>query len=184
MKKIFILIYLFSATILFGVCSSKEPISTKNKVNISTGQVNKNIVIGKKLPDYTLSDQYEKRHTLTTSTKKVIFVFTKEASEIVREFLDVKSKSFLEDNGIDFVADISGMPTTVFYLFAIPDFKKSQYPILLMQDKKKASVYKHSINKNTIMLITLEKKIVKNVKLITNKTDLNNEIKSNKENKQ
>ncbi len=175
MNKIFILSLLVSVTMLFGGCSDKK-VEYKNEVIITNGIISENVVIGKELATYTFPDQFKEKHTLTNNVKKVIFVFTKATGHFIRVYLDTKDDNYLSSRDIDLIADVSGMPSFIFSMFALPDLKKSKYPIIIIQDKEKSKRFINENNKDAVMIISLENKIVKSVKFVTNKTDLKNEI--------
>jgi hypothetical protein len=170
MKQKFLLSLVLGATLLFAGCSSK--LEEKEQVTINSGKVSQGIEIGKKLEEYNLTDQFNKQHHLTNSTKKVIFVFTKPTGHLVKSYLLTKDKNYLSDRKIDFIADVSGMPSIIFSMFALPDFKKSNYTVLLIKDKKKSKIFRDDKHKEEVMIITLDNKIVKDVKFISAKKDL------------
>lgn len=136
------------------------------------GMLNAQINVGENLKSYSFEDQFEKVHTLTDDTKKVIFVFTKDNGHIMKEFMTNKNPDFLSSKGIDFIADISGMPSLIARFFAIPDMKDSKYPIILIKDEEIAKKYKTEQNKEFITVITLDKKKVTQIKYIKTKKEL------------
>ena len=173
MKKIFALG--LAITILLGGCGNKE-LEDKKAVTISQGTVSKGIIVGKELASYTFEDQFDKKHTLTNQVKKVIFVFTKPTGHLMRVYLGTKKIDYLAKRHIDFIADVSGMPSMIFKMFALPDFKESKYPIMIIKDKTKSQRFRNEEQKNSVMIISLDNKIVKSVKFVTNEQDLIKEI--------
>jgi len=109
---------------------------------------------------------------LTKNTKKVIFVFTKATGHLVKSYLKQQEDTYLQNRNIDFIADVSGMPSIIYKMFALPDFKKSNYKVLLIQDEKKSALFRNDKQLDAVMIITLDNKIVKDVKFITNEKDL------------
>jgi len=170
MKKNFILGVMLSISLLFAGCSNK--LDDKEQVTISSGKVSDGIEIGKELKEYTFTDQFDKKHSLSNNTKKVIFVFTKPTGHLVKSYLLQQDKNYLTKRDIDFIADVSGMPSIIFKMFALPDFKKSNYTVLLIKDKEKSATFRDEKHKDSVMIITLDKKIVKDVKFVTNEKDL------------
>jgi hypothetical protein len=175
LKKNFILSFAILISLLISGCGSKE-VENKEKVTISSGEVSQGIVIDKPLANYTFQDQFDKKHSLINSVKKVIFVFTKPTGHLMRVYLGTKDVNYLKERNIDFIADVSGMPSMIFKMFALPDLKDSKYPIMIIKDKEKSKRFRDDKQKNAVMIISLENKIVKNVKFITNETDLIKEI--------
>jgi len=161
--------------LLFGGCSKKE-IEDKAQVVVNSGVVSQGITIGKELATYTFSDQFDKKHSLTSDIKKVIFVFTKPTGHLMRVYLGTKDINYLDSRNIDFIADVSGMPSLIFKMFALPDLKDSKYPIMIIKDKEKSKRFRNDKQKDSVMIISLENKIVKSVKFVTNEADLIKEI--------
>ncbi len=131
MTKYSIIGLILTTGLLFGGCSDKE-LKDKKQVIINSGIVSQGIVIGKELASYTFKDQFDKDHSLTADVKKVIFVFTKATGHIMRVYLGTKDVNYLRSRNIDFIADVSGMPSIIFKMFALPDLKESKYPIMII----------------------------------------------------
>jgi len=175
MKKNLILWLVVLLSLLTSGCSKKE-IEDKKEVVITSGKISSAIVIGKELPIYEFQDQFDKKHSLNSNVKKVIFVFAKPTGHLMRVYLDAKETDYLSKRDIDFIADVSGMPSIIFKMFALPDLKESKYSIMIIKDKEESKLFRIEEQKNAIMIISLENKIVKSVKFVTNETDLKNEI--------
>ncbi|SFV55098.1 FAD/FMN-containing dehydrogenases [hydrothermal vent metagenome] len=121
---------------------------------------------------FTLPDQFDKAGTLTSETKKVIFVFAKATGHTVREFLKKQDKSYLPSRHTLFVADVSGMPTIIRNTFALPDFRKSPYSVLLIYDKAIAKSYKNNKDADKITLVTLQNKTITKIETFTSEEEL------------
>jgi hypothetical protein len=121
---------------------------------------------------FTLPDQFDKAHSLSSDTKKVIFVFAKTAGHTVKEFLKKQDKSYLPKLNTLFVADISAMPTVIRNTFALPDFKKSAYSVLLIYDKNIAKIFKNEAKADKISIVTLKNGVIENVKYATSEDEL------------
>ena len=174
MKKIFIICSVVLSLVLAG-CSNKE-VEQKQQITITSGKVNDAITIGKELKTFVIKDQFGVEHTLTNKTKKVIFVFSKPTGHLMRTYMDKQPIDYLDTRDILFVADISGMPSIIAKMFAIPDMKKSKYPILLTTNKETSQIFKVASQKDAIMIITLDNKIVKKVQFVTTKEDIKKAI--------
>jgi len=172
--KNFFLIILVVFGLLGSGCSNK--LEEREKTQISQGKVANGVVIGQKLQNFTIKNQFEKPISLTDNIKKIVFVCTKAAGHLVRNYLKNQNKDFLEKRGILFIADVSAMPSIIYKMFALPDFKKSPYSVLLLTNEKKASSFKNKAHKDEVMIIYLDHKIVKKVKFISTKKDLISEI--------
>ncbi len=131
--------------------------------------------VGSKL-EFTLPDQFDKPHSLTDKTKKLIFVFAKSTGHTVKEFLKKQPKDYLAKKDALFVADISPMPTFIRNTFALPDFRKSEYSVLLIYDENIAKSLKDKKNEDKITIVTIENKEIKSVKYISNTKELQDEL--------
>jgi hypothetical protein len=121
---------------------------------------------------FTLPDQFDKAHSLSDETKKVIFVFAKATGHTVREFLKKQDKNYLPKLNTLFVADISGMPAVIRNTFALPDFKKSAYSVLLIYDKKIAKIYKDESKADKISIVSLQNGVIENIKYVNSEEEL------------
>lgn len=124
----------------------------------------------------TLPDQFEKRHTLTDDTQKIIFVFAKETGHTVKEFLKQQDDAFLTTRHALFVADISPMPVMVRNLFALPDLKKSAYSVLLIYDGKIAETLKEGAQTDKIAVASLDNGTITDVHFVTTAEELKSEL--------
>jgi len=175
LKKNLIYGLLISALVIFTGCGSKK-LEDKKAVEVTAGTVSSGVVIGKELADFKLKDQFDKEHHLTNDIKKIIFAFSKPTGHLMKVYLGVRDPDYLSKRNITFIADISGMPSLIAKMFAIPDLKESKYSVLLIREKEKAKRFRNEDQKNAVMVITLDNKIVKSVKFVTNEEDLKKEI--------
>jgi len=114
--------------------------------------------------DFTLPDQFDKAHTLSGDTKTLVFTFAKATSHIVRDFLQAQPADYLSSRDALYIADISPMPTVIRNAFAMPDLKKSAYPVILIYDGAIAAKFRDEAQKNAIMIVSLENKKITTVK--------------------
>ena len=91
--------------------------------------------VNSNIGSFKLTDQFEKVHTVNADVKTIIFSAEKDTSAGLNEFLSTKEKGFLKANNTVFIADISGMPSIISYLFALPKMKKYNYEVLLINEK-------------------------------------------------
>lgn len=161
---------------IFTTGCGKKEIEDKEKVVMTTGEVSSGIVIGKELAAFTFKDQFEKDHSLTPKVKKVVFAFSNATGQLMKTYVSLQPKDYLSSRDILYIADISGMPTVISNMFAIPAMKDDGFPILLIKEKENAMRFRNEDQKNAVMIIALENKIIKSVKFVTNETDLKAEI--------
>ncbi len=121
--------------------------------------------IGSKI-SFTLPDQFDKPHSLTDDTKKLILVFAKATGHTVKEFLKTQKSDYLTKKHALFIADISPMPTVIRNTFALPDFQKSNYSVLLIYDENIAKQLKNEEKADKIAVATIEKGVVKDIKFV------------------
>ncbi len=169
MKKIILTIValvIIAVGVLFVVNGKDNYDASKYSVTATNG-----INVGSKL-SLTLPDQFDKAHTLSSDTKKIIFVFAKATGHTVKAFLKKQSKDYLESRKALFVADISPMPTVIRNTFALPDLKKSDYAVLLIYDKEIATTLKNEAKADMIAVADLEDKTIKNIQYFTTEEEL------------
>ncbi len=165
MKKIVILFISLLAVLIAG-CSGKP------KENIASA-----ITVGEKIKPFTLNDQFEKPHTLTPDTKMLIFVFQKATGHLVKGYFNKKPVDFLQKHHTVFVADVSGMPTIIYNMFAKSDLQKHKYPIWLIFDENESAKFKNANNEDKIMIVKLDNLKVTDVKFITTEEELDKVFK-------
>ena len=173
MKKI--ILGTVAILLLLSGCGDKK-LKSEEQITINSGEISSGIVIGKELQAFTFKDQFDKDTSLSSSTKKVMFAFTKPTGHLTKMYMADKKPDYLTSRDVIFIADISGMPSLIAKMFAIPDMQESKYPILLIKEKEKALRFRNEKHKDAVMIITLDNKIVKNVKFLTNEQDLKKEI--------
>jgi len=127
--------------------------------------------------EFTLPDQFSKAHTLPADTKKLMFVFTKDTGHIFKSFMAYQKESYLTNNKIVAVADISGMPTVIYNTFALPDFQKSSYSVLLIHDKEMAKKLKEGQDATKVIVMTLDSGKVVKIALAADSAELGELLK-------
>jgi hypothetical protein len=174
LKKIILTIVallLIGGGALFAINSKDNYDFTKFKAVATNG-----LQVGSKI-DFTLPDQFNKAYKLTNDINKVIFVFSKDMGHISREYFKKHNKDFLPKHKALFIADVSAMPSFIRNTFAIPDFQKSPYSVLLIYDKNIAKIFKTKNNKDKIVIAFIKNKTIKDIKYATTQEELDNLIK-------
>ncbi len=168
MKKL-TLIILALGTLIFGGCSDKK-VENPNTQNINS--LTRVITVGKMFQNITLKDQFDKPVSLSDKTKKVIFVFKKATGHTARALLDAKSDDYLLNKNVAFIADISGMPSIIASMFAIPDLKKHKYPVMLIRDEKISAKYRNDKYEDYIAIISLNNFKITKITLVSTEKQL------------
>ncbi|PIE71675.1 MAG: hypothetical protein CSA22_02295 [Deltaproteobacteria bacterium] len=125
--------------------------------------------VGDPLPTFKIVDQFGKEQVLSSDTKTIMVTSSKVTSEIIKDYLLEKGKGFLERNSAYYVADISGMPSVISKLFAVPKMKDYPFSILLV-DKKQAKTF--SKKEDQITIYTIENGKVLSINYIKEKEEL------------
>ncbi len=153
--------------LMISGCGEKK-VENPNIQNISS--LTKDVTVGKIFENITLKDQFDKEVSLSNKTKKVIFVFKKASGHTARALLDSKPDDYLLNKNVAFIADISGMPSIIASMFAIPDFQKHKYPVMLIRDEKISAKYRSEKYQDYIAIINLNNfKITKIILVSTEK---------------
>ena len=161
---------LLTIILLVSGCSSKENTNEVEQAKFT------DIKVGNILADFTIEDQFDKKHSLTNKTKKILFAFSKPTGHIVKVYLGTKPVDYLSSRDILFIADVSGMPKIIFNMFALSDMKESKYPMLLILDEKNATRFRNENKKDFIMILSLDNKKITNIEYINNEDDLKKAI--------
>ena len=122
--------------------------------------------------NFKLPDQFNKPHHLTSDIKKVMFVFTKATGHVFKTFMANKDEKFMNKRAMLAVADVSGMPTVILNTFAMPDFQKSKYPVLLIYDKNMAKRLKEGKDAKKVVLLTLNNNKVTKIEYAKDEKEL------------
>ena len=151
---------------LFAINGKDSYDATKYSATVSDG-----MNIGSKI-SFSLPDQFDKKHTLSESTKTVILSFAKATGHTVKEFLQKEPADYLSSRDAFFVADISPMPTVIRNTFALPDLRKSRFSVLLIYDKAIASQIKDESKADKIAILTLDNGVITATKYIQTQEEL------------
>ncbi len=117
---------LLSVAVLgFGFCLSA---SADDEAPVSAYRV------GDAVEAFTLEDQHGESASVDTTTRVVLFSRDMEGGEILKAALEEVSAETLADRGAVYVSDISGMPSLVANLFALPAMRRRPYDMLLDRD--------------------------------------------------
>jgi len=168
LKKI-LYILLVATVFIFSGCGDKK-VDNPNIQNISS--LTNEITIGKKLQNITLNDQFDKPVSLSDKTTKIVFVFKKASGHTARGLLDSKPDDYLLNKHVAFIADISGMPSIIASMFAIPDFQKHKYPVMLIKDEDASKKYKNEKYEDYITIVGLNNFKITSITLVSTAAQL------------
>ncbi|WP_024851196.1 hypothetical protein [Hydrogenovibrio kuenenii] len=115
------------------------------------------------LTPYAFKDQWGKPNPLDASVKWLIFSHHKAGNEWVRDALNELGVKNLEERHWLYVADISGMPSLITKIFALPKMRKYDFPIALSDDEVNTQNWPEK--EDTVSVYKLE-----NLKIVETKT--------------
>jgi hypothetical protein len=133
---------------------------------LTTALFSNSFEVNSNIGSFELADQFENKQTVNADVKTIIFSAEKATSAGLNEFLSSKEKGFLEKNNTVFIADISGMPSVISYLFALPKMKKYNYNVLLIQEEDDK---RFSKEEEKLTVYKLENGVVKSVQYVETK---------------
>jgi hypothetical protein len=128
-----------------------------------------NLKINDKISNFSLTDQFDKIHTINSGVSTIIVTFQKDTLEMINDFLSSKSEHFLEDKHAVFISNITSSPTIITRMFTIPHLRDYKYTILLIYDENSMKFLKEE-NKTTIYSIMNGQ--VNNIQYISSKDEL------------
>ena len=110
------------------------------------------LTTGESLPGLNLPDQHGESHTLSNGNM-VLFAPDKGAGELAHEVLNHTDKVEMAAKGIVFISDISGMPTLVARMFALPAMRQYPYLVLLGYEKEDTAMFPRQEGRVTVLHI-------------------------------
>ena len=165
MKKIFTSLLI---ALLFIGCSSKavdENITPK-------------LVVNKSLNALSLNDQNDNTHKVSTTTKTIVFAFSKDGAHTCNDYFVSKSPSYLADNNTLFVADVSAAPSLIRSMFIMPGLRDFKHTVLILDSKEKAAPFRAKLDTEKIIIVSLDNFKITAIKTITSKDELIKAIES------
>lgn len=88
-------------------------------------------VVGDSISPISLEDQHGEIGAVDDSTRVVLFSRDMDGGKLLQAALTDVEASFLDESHVVYVSDISGMPSLVARLFALPKMRKRPYRMLL-----------------------------------------------------
>jgi len=146
--------------------------STREDKSVKGNEAFTRIAVGEVLPPFSLRDQFDKLHSLTDETKRVIFVFKKEPAHIVRSYLNRQGDDYLQSRHTLFVADTSKMPAMIREYVAMPDLRQRSYPVLIVYNQTLAQKFKEGKDLTKIMVADLDRRRVTAIRFATTEEEL------------
>ena len=110
------------------------------------------LVVGDTLPSAQFENQHGKPEPFPgEGTHVVLFAVEKAPSDVVNDYLTALGVEAMRQQGIVFLADISGMPGFVTQTFALPKMRKRSYAILLATKAEQCAFMPHEKDAVTVL---------------------------------
>lgn len=109
---------------------------------------------GERLVPWTLSDQFDAPYTLNDDLRILLVARSMDGAKLLDAALAGQPKGYLEARRALFVADISGMPSLIGKLFAIPAMRDYSYRVLL--DREAQVVPQYAAPEQGVLWLQLE----------------------------
>ena len=120
--------------------------------------------IDDKISTFSLVNQFDKIHTITSEISTIIVTFQRETSNLVNDFLSSKQSDFLDKNNTIFINNISCNPSIIVKMFTIPKMRDYKYDILLIYDENNK---KFMEEENKITVYFIKNGFVKDIKFLS-----------------
>ena len=127
------------------------------------------LTVGNTLPTLKIKDQFEKEHIVDANIKTIIFSATKTEGTTIKEFLLTKDKDYLTTNKAAYIADITGMPSIITSLIAMPKMKGYPFSVLLVDEANKGLF---PVKEDMISVISLDNGKITDVKYVKTAEEL------------
>lgn len=127
------------------------------------------LTVGNTLPTLKIKDQFEKEHIVDANIKTIIFSATKSEGTTIKEFLLTKDKDYLTTNKAAYIADITGMPSIITSLIAMPKMKGYPFSVLLVDESNKSLF---PVKEDMISVISLDNGKITDVKYVKTAEEL------------
>ena len=120
--------------------------------------------IDDKISTFSLVNQFDKIHTITSEISIIIVTFQKETTNLVNDFLSSKNSDFLDKNNTIFINNISSIPSIVVKMFTIPKMRDYKYDILLIYNENNKKFIEEE---NKITVYFIQNGYIKDIKFIS-----------------
>lgn len=120
---------------------------------------------GERLTPWTLQDQFEQSYTLDDQLRILLVARSMDGAKLVKAALEGRPKGYLEARRALFVADISGMPSLIGKLFAIPAMRDYSYRVLL--DREARVVPQYAAPEAGVLWLQLEQGVLRERRTFT-----------------
>lgn len=121
-----------------------------------------------------LTDQFGQKQVVDDATKILIFAHDMAGSEIVEQALEQFDADNLATINAVYLADISGMPSLIASLFAIPSMRDRAYPIMLDKEGDVSKMLR--VKEEQVTVIFLDSLAIQKVRFAASAAELTKEL--------
>lgn len=125
--------------------------------------------VGSQFSEVSLENQFAEPVKVSSSTKWVVFVAEKDISKIVTEVLQ-EEKPNLDVAEVIYVSDISGMPSFITKMVALPKMRKYDFKVALDKEGDTTKVWPRQPGKATF--IALDNLKITEIKYLGTKSEV------------
>ena len=122
-------------------------------------------IVGQPLLMPSLTDQFEETYALGSETRILVVSHDMDSSDLVKEAFIGQTTDSLKKAGIQYYADISGMPALISRFIAIPRLKELPYRIALGREEEQLAHI--PVKEGAVTVITLLDGTVTSVDSVT-----------------
>lgn len=125
---------------------------------------------GDALPALQLEDQHGQPYALPEGTHIILFTASKTAGGVANEVLQTIPREEQERRGIVYIADVSGMPSFVTRMFALPKMQEYAYRIMIGREPEQTAMLPRA--QDAVTLLVLEQGRVQSIEHLTGADEL------------
>lgn len=120
---------------------------------VSSAALAATLVVGGDLPAIALADQHDAKAAIGPDVRVVVLTRDMAAGDVVKDGFAGMDQAALDLRGAVYVADISGMPSMVASMFAIPKMRDRSYRIVLDRDGAATRDFPYAEGRPTVLFV-------------------------------
>lgn len=109
--------------------------------------------VGSAVPAMTLADQHDAQAVIGPGVRILVLTRDMAAGDVVKDGFGGMDQAALDLRGAVYVADISGMPSMVASMFAIPKMRDRSYRIVLDRDGAATRDFPYAEGRPTVLVV-------------------------------
>lgn len=122
----------------------------------STGGVQASAVqleVAQKLILPQLKDQFEQDYRQSTDNKMIFFSHDMSSSKLVKKILKQQNSASMKEQSIQYVADISQMPSLIARFIALPKLRDLEYRVGLAREEQSLAFFPRKEKQATLLIL-------------------------------